>query len=107
MTDMAKHHKHLKTLENFVAEQKADKRQDSQDAETHKDPSEKFFILGCTLHAADISNVAKEERIMLCWTEKLLDEYWRQGEDEKRLGLPISPLMDKDIELNSVPKSQL
>lgn len=57
------------------------------------------------LHCADISNPAKPYHIHRQWTEMLLEEYFRQGDDEARIGLPPSPMMDRTTTL--VPQSQI
>jgi len=57
------------------------------------------------LHCADISNPAKPFHIHRRWTEMLLEEYFRQGDDEIRIGLPASPMMDRTTTL--VPPSQI
>mmetsp|Transcript_98708 Transcript_98708/g.318302 ORF Transcript_98708/g.318302 Transcript_98708/m.318302 type:complete len:601 (-) Transcript_98708:102-1904(-) len=57
------------------------------------------------LHAADISNPAKPFPISLQWTERCLREFFEQGDAEKGLGLPISPLCDRDG--TSIPRSQI
>mmetsp|Transcript_16176 Transcript_16176/g.37156 ORF Transcript_16176/g.37156 Transcript_16176/m.37156 type:complete len:612 (-) Transcript_16176:122-1957(-) len=59
------------------------------------------------LHAADISNPARPVPIMLYWTRRVLMEFWAQGDEEKRLGLEISPLCDRSTGISSVPQGQI
>jgi len=59
------------------------------------------------LHAADISNPARPEPIMLYWTRRVLTEFWAQGDEEKRLGLEISPLCDRSTGISTVPQGQI
>jgi len=53
------------------------------------------FALGLALHTADIANAAKPRQLSLMWTEMVMEEFFAQGDEEKRLGLPISPFYDR------------
>jgi len=48
------------------------------------------------LHAADISNPVKTEDLAIYWADCALSEFFAQGDEEKKMGLPISPLCDRD-----------
>ena len=47
------------------------------------------------IHAADISNPVKPYPIYSEWTDRILKEYWNQGDNERSKGLPVSYLMDR------------
>lgn len=47
------------------------------------------------IHAADISNPTKPFHIYTLWAEKVLTEYWNQGDKERERGFPVSYLMDR------------
>jgi hypothetical protein len=49
-------------------------------------------ILGYFLHLSDISNPAKPIRIGTQWTDRVLEEFFLQGDREAELALPVSPL---------------
>ncbi len=66
---------------------------------------EKSKALALVLHSADISHPGKPWSIHNSWTETLMEEYFKQGEKEKELGLPCSPLCDRDNTL--VAESQI
>uniref|UniRef100_A0A7S2G8J2 PDEase domain-containing protein n=1 Tax=Octactis speculum TaxID=3111310 RepID=A0A7S2G8J2_9STRA len=53
-------------------------------------------VLMMTLHAADISNPAKEWTYYNKWSDLILDEFQAQGDYERAKGMPISPLCDRD-----------
>jgi calcium/calmodulin-dependent 3',5'-cyclic nucleotide phosphodiesterase len=57
------------------------------------------------LHSADISNPAKPWEIHTRWTARIMEEFFQQGDREKQLSLPISPLCDRNT--TSIPGSQL
>ncbi len=66
---------------------------------------EKSKALALVLHSADISHPGKPWSIHHAWTESLMEEYFKQGEKEKELGLPCSPLCDRDNTL--IAESQI
>ena len=53
-------------------------------------------VLMFSLHAADLSSQAKPHQLANEWTDRCLDEFFEQGDEEKRLCLPISPLCDRE-----------
>ncbi|OUM67138.1 hypothetical protein PIROE2DRAFT_30832, partial [Piromyces sp. E2] len=53
-------------------------------------------ILNGLLHAADISNAARPWFVCEEWSNRVVEEFWRQGDEEKRLNLTVSPNMDRD-----------
>jgi len=53
-------------------------------------------VAGFLLHAADVSNSAKTEELAIYWSSRVLSEFFLQGDKEKEMGLPISPLCDRD-----------
>jgi hypothetical protein len=62
-------------------------------------------IINFLIHSADISHNSKAFKISYKWTYLLMDEFWKQGDYEKSLGLPISFLCDRQTA--DVPKSQI
>ena len=48
------------------------------------------------MHTADISNPAKPLKVCLQWTELVMEEFFRQGDLEAKLGMPISPFYDRE-----------
>lgn len=53
------------------------------------------FLLTLGLHAADIANPAKPTPIATAWARRSMEEFFRQGDREAELGLPVSPFMDR------------
>ena len=44
---------------------------------------------------ADISNCSRPTELYLKWANRIAEEFYLQGEAEARMGLPISPFMDR------------
>lgn len=53
-------------------------------------------VLIFLLHSADISNPAKPQTMAVRWANNALNEFFAQGDKEKELSLPVSPLCDKE-----------
>lgn len=66
---------------------------------------DKSRALSFILHAADISHPAKRWDVHRQWTDRLVEEFFRQGDREKELGLTVSPLCDRNN--TAVPDSQV
>jgi len=65
----------------------------------------RFGILPCLLHSAGISMIAKPTLIMKEGVDRTFEEFFAQGELEKKNNLPISPLCDKQ-KIN-IPETQI
>lgn len=69
------------------------------------DKSERSKVLSLILHCADISHPAKSWELHSKWTPLLMEEFFRQGDQEKELKRQCSPLCDRNTTL--VPESQI
>jgi len=65
---------------------------------------DKVKVMALIVHLADISHAAKSWDLHERWSYALTEEYFRQGDREKQLGLPCSTLCDRKTVL--VPQSQ-
>merc|ERR1719223_680535 len=52
-------------------------------------------VLLFLLHVADISNPAKPAPIFVEWCDRCLNEFFAQGDAEKKAGMPVSPMCDR------------
>jgi hypothetical protein len=64
---------------------------------------DKFFALCCAIKVADLSHTAKDLEIHLKWTERVSEEFFKQGDLEKAKGLPVSMYCDRRTA--NIPKS--
>lgn len=62
-------------------------------------------FLNILLHLADISNPTKPWVVYNKWTELVMKEFWHQGDEEKKLGLPVSFLCDRKT--TKIPNAQI
>ncbi|XP_025422331.1 high affinity cAMP-specific 3',5'-cyclic phosphodiesterase 7A-like isoform X3 [Sipha flava] len=69
-----------------------------------KDPELRHFILQIALKCADISNPCRPWDVSRKWSLKVCDEFFRQGDYERQLGLPVTDICDRYN--NTVPKIQ-
>ncbi|XP_076664148.1 dual specificity calcium/calmodulin-dependent 3',5'-cyclic nucleotide phosphodiesterase 1A isoform X1 [Andrena cerasifolii] len=90
-TDMSFHFQQLKNMKNILSL-----------AEPSVDKSKAVSLV---LHCCDISHPAKRWDLHHRWTMQLLEEFFRQGDKERALGLPFSPLCDRNNTL--VAESQI
>lgn len=63
------------------------------------------LALRMCVHCADIANPAKPLPLALQWTQRVVTEFFNQGDTERKRGMPVSALCDR--EKVEVPKSQL
>jgi len=85
-TDMAHHFSNHKIFNDMIQSQGAD-------VQTWEDMQ---HLQIATLHAADISNPTRKLVVALEWTDRVLTEFFHQGDLEREAGLPISALCDRN-----------
>ena len=59
------------------------------------DENERLLSLQLALKVADLGHLCESLDVHLQWVHRLEDEFFLQGDRERRLGLPISPLFDR------------
>ena len=64
-----------------------------------------FAMLRIAMKMADVSNPAKPVDIAVKWTERVIEEFFSQGDQERAAGLDISPFMDRRD--TDIPKTQV
>ena len=66
---------------------------------------ERLTVLKMAVKCADIGNVTKGKATALLWTERVVEEFFAQGDEERSLGLPVTPMLDRATA--NVAKQQL
>ncbi|GFR48408.1 hypothetical protein Agub_g10302 [Astrephomene gubernaculifera] len=69
------------------------------------DETERLLSLQIAIKAADLGHLGEEFEVHQRWLSALEEEFFRQGDMERQLGLPISPLFDRSKQ--GVSKSQV
>ncbi|CAF0948202.1 unnamed protein product [Rotaria sordida] len=100
-TDMSKHMQLLADLKTMVESKKVTGNNIIM-LESYDD---RIQVLQNMIHCADLSNPTKPLDIYIKWTDRIMEEFWRQGDKERDLGLEVSPMCDKRVA--SVEKHQV
>jgi len=93
-TDMKKHFAKLNAIKGIIMG--ANDLDMVLSSDIPKDLCLRSEVLTFIIHLADISNPSKEKTIATIWTDKLLDEGFKQGDLEESMGLPFSQLCDRN-----------
>ena len=105
-TDMANHGKVVSLIKSKISlNENNEYKLNLLTGNEHSKNEEQQSLLDFILHLADLAHNTKLFRISLQWVELLSEEFWRQGDLEKQLNLPVSFLCDRD-DIN-IPKSQI
>ena len=59
-------------------------------------PSDRLCLLRGIIHTADLSNPAKPFLLYDNWCQRVMTEFFRQGDREKALGITVSPICDRE-----------
>ncbi|KAJ1557520.1 cAMP-specific 3',5'-cyclic phosphodiesterase 4C, partial [Cladochytrium tenue] len=57
---------------------------------------DRLLLMQMLMKCADVANPTKEWPLYKEWTDRIIEEWYCQGDREKALGLPISPFMNRD-----------
>uniref|UniRef100_A0A8C4ZH48 Phosphodiesterase n=1 Tax=Gadus morhua TaxID=8049 RepID=A0A8C4ZH48_GADMO len=100
-TDMSKHMNSLADMKTMVETKKVT----SQGVLLLDNYSDRIQVLQNMVHCADLSNPTKPLPLYRRWTDRIMEEFFTQGDRERDEGLEISPMCDKNNA--SVEKSQV
>ena len=56
------------------------------------------LVLTTAIKFADLNHAAKPWSQHIAWSERITDEFWAIGDKEKRLGVSVSPLCDREVD---------
>ena len=85
-TDISSHFEYIGKFKNKLNDA-------GMDFKDHKD---KQLIMDLALKCADVSNAAKSTSLSVTWANLIMTEFYSQGDEEKKLGLPVSMFMDRE-----------
>jgi hypothetical protein len=94
-TDMAVHFDWIGKFKNKVAGNGFD----------FENKQDRKLLLNMAMKCADINNPSKKLKYCRKWTDMIMEEFFAQGDEEKKLGLKVSMFMDRDT--TDIPKCQV
>ncbi|XP_051973032.1 cAMP-specific 3',5'-cyclic phosphodiesterase 4D-like isoform X6 [Xyrauchen texanus] len=100
-TDMSKHMNLLADLKTMVETKKVT----SSGVLLLDNYSDRIQVLQNMVHCADLSNPTKPLQLYRQWTDRIMEEFFSQGDRERERGMEISPMCDKHNA--SVEKTQV
>ncbi|XP_056276238.1 cAMP-specific 3',5'-cyclic phosphodiesterase 4B-like isoform X2 [Pseudoliparis swirei] len=90
-TDMSKHMSLLANLKTMVETKKVT----SSGVLLLDNYTDRMQVLRNMIHCADLSNPTKPLGLYRQWTDRIMDEFFHQGDRERERGMEISPMCDK------------
>lgn len=100
-TDMSKHMSLLADLKTMVETKKVA----GSGVLLLDNYNDRIQVLQSMIHLADLGNPTKHIDIYRQWNERIIDEYLRQGDKEREMGLEVSPMCDRQSV--TIEKSQV
>jgi hypothetical protein len=61
-----------------------------------QDRQDRLLLYKMIMKCADVSNPTRNIEIYIKWCKLITEEFFRQGDMEKSMGIPVSPYMDRD-----------
>ena len=91
-TDMSKHMTLLADMKTML------ETKDFTESEDLKleDYSDRILVLQTMLHCADLSNPAKPLPLYIKWCGLVMEEFFQQGDRERKMNMDISPMCDRN-----------
>ncbi|KAI9206847.1 uncharacterized protein BJ171DRAFT_456693 [Polychytrium aggregatum] len=86
-TDLAGHFSTLSAFNNKVL--------GTNTFDINQSPEDRAIFFRILIKCADVSNPARSWLVYTSWIERLIQEFLNQGDEERKRGLPVSPLMDR------------
>lgn len=99
-TDMANHVSHFNALKAKLELSDIKNGKNIEKILDNNDKVKKFenqqTILNWVIHTSDVSNPAKPSNVYDEWIDRVLVEFFNQGDEERNAGLPITYLCDRN-----------
>ncbi|KAK6180169.1 cAMP-specific 3',5'-cyclic phosphodiesterase 4D isoform X2 [Patella vulgata] len=100
-TDMSKHMTLLADLKTMVETKKVA----GSGVLLLDNYTDRIQVLQNMVHCSDLSNPTKPLELYKMWTDRIMNEFFEQGDAERRRGLDISPMCDRQTA--TIEKSQV
>eukprot|EP00055_Hartaetosiga_balthica_P007084 m.23933 g.23933 ORF g.23933 m.23933 type:complete len:989 (-) comp5598_c0_seq1:290-3256(-) len=99
-TDMTRHARHVNEFKEFVDQcgEKVEEMDVSRPAAVLGEDitmKERSLVLSYVLHCADLGACTKPWNQTYKWSLRVLNEFWLEGDEERRLGLPVGQLNER------------
>ncbi|KAL5037160.1 hypothetical protein RTP6_004631 [Batrachochytrium dendrobatidis] len=96
-TDLTQHFTLLSMFKAKVAS--------SETFDPYETREDRMLLYKIMMKCSDVSNPSKDMQLYESWCRLISEEFYRQGDMEKKLCLPVSPYMDRDNV--NIPSSQV
>ncbi|KAJ2999602.1 High affinity cAMP-specific 3',5'-cyclic phosphodiesterase 7A [Globomyces sp. JEL0801] len=94
-TDMGSHFEWLGKFKNKL----------STNSINLENKNDKKMVLNIAIKCSDVNNLSKPLELSRMWTQLIMDEFFKQGDQEKSRGLTVSMFMDRTT--TDIPKCQM
>ena len=98
-TDMSKHMKLLADMKTMV--------ESKSKLNLSLNHTDRVQVLQTLVHCADLSNPCKSTDLYSFWLDSVQQEFFEQGDLEKKMGLEISPMCNRDTDSSIVAQNQI
>ncbi|KAJ3226679.1 High affinity cAMP-specific 3',5'-cyclic phosphodiesterase 7A [Clydaea vesicula] len=85
-TDMSGHFEYISKFKNKTSGSGLD----------FKDPKDRQLIMDIAIKCGDIANSSRPLHLCKKWAGLVMDEFWIQGDEEKKRNIPVSMFMDRN-----------
>ncbi|XP_078662782.1 cGMP-inhibited 3',5'-cyclic phosphodiesterase 3A-like isoform X4 [Branchiostoma floridae x Branchiostoma belcheri] len=86
----------LKRHFDFLTEFNAKMNEDDSPGIDWRNENDRLLVVQMCIKLADVNGPCKAENLHITWTNRIVAEFYEQGDDEAGRGLPISPYMDRN-----------
>ena len=97
-TDMSKHMKLLADMKTMV---------ESKSLKLSVNHTDRVQVLQTLIHCADLSNTSKSLDTYKFWLNSIQEEFFNQGDLEKKLNLEISPMCNRITDSTMIAQNQI
>jgi hypothetical protein len=104
-TDLGAHFDFLAQFKSSISSGTLDSSSEKLAAPTPAASANRLMIYKMALKCGDLGHACKTLPLHEKWTHRITEEFYRQGDEERKRSLPISPFMDR--QKANLPQSQV